>query len=136
MSTTTGTTTELGELEALLERVLPDPRGFAERVFEQIVARLTMQVPDASAAIVDSYDAAAYQALVDRNMILAAAVGACDCWGYESGCPLCAGAGSAGWTLPDAGLFGEFIAPAVQRMADQSGEKTQTLAQSQEGEQR
>jgi hypothetical protein len=135
MSTTTDTTTELGELEALLERVLPDPRGFAERVFEQIVARLTMQVPDASAAIVDSYDAAAYQALVDRNMILAAAVGACDCWGYESGCPLCAGAGSAGWTLPDAGLFGEFIAPAVQRMADQSGEKTQTLAQSKEGEQ-
>src|SRR6476660_2213355 len=125
MSTTTDTTPELGELEALLERVLPDPRGFAERVFEQIVARLTMQVPDASAAIVDSYDAAAYQALVDRNMILAAAVGACDCWGYESGCPLCAGAGSAGWTLPDAGLFGEFIAPAVQRMADQSGEKTQ-----------
>ena len=129
------TTTELGELEALLERVLPDPRGFAELVFEQIVERLTMQVPDASAAVVDSYDAAAYQALVDRNMILAAAVGACDCWGYESDCPLCAGAGSAGWTQPDAGLFGEFIEPAVQRMADQSDEKTQTLTQSKEGEQ-
>ena len=105
------TTTELGELEALLERVLPDPRGFAELVFEQIVERLTMQVPDASAAVVDSYDAAAYQALVDRNMILAAAVGACDRWGYESDCPLCAGAGSRAGPSPTPGFSASSSSP-------------------------
>ncbi|MDQ1718679.1 MAG: hypothetical protein QOG79_5316 [Mycobacterium sp.] len=128
-------TTELGEVEALLERVLPDPRGFAERVFDQLMQRLTMQVPDAAAPVVDSYDAAAYQALVDRNMILAAAVGACDCWGFESGCAECGGLGVAGWIKPDAGLYGELVEPAIKRMAEMVGdEATQTTDHSTEGE--
>ena len=37
-------TAELNAVEALLERVLPDPRGFAERVFSQLVERVA---PDA-----------------------------------------------------------------------------------------
>jgi len=128
-------TTELGEVEALLERVLPDPRGFAERVFDQLMQRLTMQVPDAAAPVVDSYDAAAYQAMVDRNMIFAAAVGACDCWGFDSGCPECGGRGVAGWIKPDAGLYGEFVEPAVKRMADKFGsQETHTTDHSMEGE--
>ncbi len=127
-------TTELGELEELLERVLPDPRGFAERVFEQLMQRLSMQVPDGAAPVIDSYDAASYQALVDRNMILAAAVGACDCWGFEPGCPECGGAGAAGWLKPDAGLYDEFVEPAVRRMADTFGPQTHTTVHSMEGE--
>ena len=126
-------TTELGELEALLERVLPDPQGFAERIFEQMVERLTKQVPDVAPTVVDSCDAEAYEALVDRNMILAAAVGACDCWGYEPACPVCSGAGSAGWTRPDAELFSEFVEPAVRRMTGKLADETQEGAQSEEG---
>jgi hypothetical protein len=110
-------TTELGELEALLERVLPDPRGFAQRVFEQIMQRLTTQVPDI-APIVDSCDAAAYRGMVERNSILATAVGACDCWGFEPGCPVCEGAGAAGWMRPDTDLYSAIIEPAVRRMTD------------------
>jgi hypothetical protein len=126
-------TTELGELEALLERVLPDPRGFAERVFEQIMERLSVQPSDAATPVIDSYDAAAHQALMDRNVILAAAVGACDCWGFEADCPVCGGAGGAGWTEPDAGLFGEFVEPAVRRIADSFGTESHTEAESKEG---
>jgi hypothetical protein len=126
-------TSELGDLEALLQRAMPDPRGFAERVFEEMVERLTKQVPDAAAPVVDSCDAEAYDALVDRNMILAAAVGACDCWGYEPGCPICGGAGSAGWTRPDAELFSEFVEPAVRRMTGPLGDETKDGAQSEEG---
>lgn len=110
-------TTELGELEALLERVLPDPRGFAQRVFEQVMQRLTTQVPE-TAPIVDSCDANAYQSLVERNSILATAVGACDCWGFEPSCPVCEGAGAAGWMTPDADLYSRIVEPAVRRMAD------------------
>jgi len=127
-------TTELGELEAILERVLPDPRGYAERVFEQIAQRLTTAVPNAEPPVVDSYDNEAYQALVDRNMLLAAAVGACDCWGYEPNCPMCQGAGSAGWARPDDELFTHFVEPAVQRMAAEPGEETENEAQSEKGE--
>jgi hypothetical protein len=127
-------TTELGDLESLLERVLPNPRGFAERVFEQMMERLTKDVPDASIPVVDSYDAEAFQALVDRNTMLAAAVGACDCWGFEPGCAICDGAGCAGWAQPDSELFTEFVEPAARRMADESGEKTESAARSKEGE--
>jgi hypothetical protein len=124
--------TELGELEALLERVLPDPRAFAERVFEQMVDRLTAQVPNGSPTVVEGYDAAAHQALIDRNMILAAAVGACDCWGYDPTCAVCGGEGSAGWTQPDAELFIEFVEPAARRMADESAGPSQSTTRSKE----
>lgn len=126
-------TSELGELETLLQRVLPDPRGFAERVFEQMMERLTQEVPDASTTVVNGYDTEAHEALVDRNTMLAAAVGACDCWGYEPGCSMCGGAGSAGWTRPDAELFAEFVEPAVRRMTAPFGDETKKAAKSEEG---
>lgn len=109
------TTTELGDLEALLERVLPDPRGFAERVVEQVMQRMTAQPHEPT--IVTGVDGAAHQALLDRNLLLAAAVGACDCWGYDPVCAMCDGTGSPGWARPDAELYRELVEPAVRRMA-------------------
>lgn len=108
-------TTELSELEALLEKMLPDPRGFAERVFQQLTERLSTDPRTESGTVVDSYDTEAYDALVDRNVLLAAAVGACECWGYDPDCVVCRGAGSAGWVQPDARLFTELIEPAIRR---------------------
>src|SRR4051794_6339318 len=43
-----------------------------------------------------------YKDLYDRNIILAAALGACgNCWGGNVDCPICDGAGAPGWVLPD-----------------------------------
>jgi hypothetical protein len=114
------TTTELGELETLLWRVLPDPRGFAERALQQLMQRLATDPIAMAPAVVDSYSAAAHEALVDRNVLLASAVGACECWGDDIDCRTCAGAGSAGWMDPDAELFGELIAPALERMSQRA----------------
>jgi hypothetical protein len=109
-------TTELSQVEALLERVLPDPMGFAERVFQQMVDRMATEVPGgASPAHGAANGSIAHDALADRNVLLAAAVGACDCWGVNPGCAICSGEGSAGWLEPDARLYAEFVEPAVRR---------------------
>jgi hypothetical protein len=56
-----------------------------------------------------------YQELLDRNSILAAALGACDnCWGEQSLCPVCQGVGLPGWILPDEQLYASFVHPAVR----------------------
>jgi hypothetical protein len=55
---------------------------------------------------------------VDTNLLLAVALGACECWGLRSGCVLCQGYGSAGWTQPDPELFEEFVRPAIARLSD------------------
>ena len=52
--------------------------------------------------------------LVERNSELAAAVGACDCWGDDPGCTFCEGLGSAGWMPPDRQLFAIYVSPAVR----------------------
>jgi hypothetical protein len=52
--------------------------------------------------------------LVGRNSELAAAVGACDCWGDDPGCAFCEGLGSAGWMPPDRQLFAIYVSPAVR----------------------
>ena len=54
-----------------------------------------------------------YHELLDRNSTLAAALGACDCWGSDRDCPVCAGAGTPGWALPDERLFAVYVRPAV-----------------------
>ena len=48
-------------------------------------------------------------------MLLAAALGACECWGLRANCDLCWGQGSAGWIQPDPELFEEFVQPAIAR---------------------
>lgn len=49
-----------------------------------------------------------------RVTTLAAALGACDCWGEELHCPFCEGYGVPGWVTPDRRLFAEFVYPAVR----------------------
>jgi hypothetical protein len=54
--------------------------------------------------------------VADAHALVAAALGACDCWGTDDGCPTCGGDGSAGWVEPDAELFRLFVGPAFARM--------------------
>ena len=110
--------TELVDLETLLERVLPDPMGFAERVGKQLVDRLSTDLPGGERpVVVSTYESIVHEALLDRNVLLAAALGACDCWGQQVDCPICSGEGRAGWVEPDPGLYAEYVEPAVVRMS-------------------
>jgi hypothetical protein len=54
-----------------------------------------------------------YEELVERNGILAAALGACECWGQYLECPECEGVGGPGWVLPDERFFASYVHPAV-----------------------
>ncbi|MDX6392223.1 MAG: hypothetical protein QOJ73_3286 [Streptosporangiaceae bacterium] len=123
--------TELEEVQALLERVLPDPAGFAERLCLQIMTRwgnlpepgarafyTATTVDDAPAGepVMTADPVAADEAPVDTNILLAAALGACQCWGLRAGCRLCGGYGSAGWAEPDPELFEELVGPAIARL--------------------
>ena len=103
---------ELQQLESLLARVLPDPRRFGNKVLEQLLDRLVAQSPAARPGTVVQATA---EARSDRNIVLAAALGACECWGHDPACALCGGAGSSGWTEPDEDLYTEYVRPAVQR---------------------
>ncbi len=108
-------TSELSEVEALLDKVLPNPMGFAERVIEQVLDRLATNVPGNDAPVmVATYESRANDA--DQNELLAAALGACDCWGHDPACATCLGEGSAGWIPPDRGLYEEYVAPANARI--------------------
>jgi hypothetical protein len=134
--------TELEEIQALLERALPDPRGFAQRVLLQFMTQLGQSATPGA----DTFRSAAnafYAATEDKdvavsdivitpeepdageepdgiNLLLAAALGACDCWGMRPDCDLCHGLGSAGWTEPVPELFDQFVGPAIDRLPDDS----------------
>jgi hypothetical protein len=54
--------------------------------------------------------------LLDRDGELAAALGACECWGEDPGCPWCDGLGSPGWTPPDRRLFAFYVHPAIHAL--------------------
>jgi hypothetical protein len=54
--------------------------------------------------------------LIERNSDLAAALGACDCWGFSVDCSVCDGAGAPGWALPDRRLFSTYVHPALRAM--------------------
>jgi hypothetical protein len=125
------TTTELDDVTSLLGKVLPDPRGFAQRVFEQLAARWSNSAHFNSAATEfnDAKDAQPTAAMTsstandipedlsDPHTLLAAALGACECWGFRFDCTVCDGAGFSGWRQPDPTLFHEFVAPAVERLS-------------------
>lgn len=48
-----------------------------------------------------------------RNLALASALGACDCWGEDARCPVCHGKGRPGWTLPEKPFFDYYVRPAM-----------------------
>jgi hypothetical protein len=125
-------TTELEEVQALLERVLPDPAGFAQRLALQVMTQWGQVVePPASTfyTATETEDVTvgdivitpdlldADEPPVDINILLAAALGACECWGLQASCDLCRGQGSAGWTQPEPELFEEFVKPAIARLS-------------------
>lgn len=133
--------TELDEVQALLERVLPDPTGYAQRLLLQAMAQwgqlaeagsdaskasastfyTTAEAEDVDASnIVITADQLADRATADTSILLAGALGACVCWGLRGDCDLCWGQGSAGWTEPVPELFEEFVGPAIARLPDVS----------------
>jgi len=60
-----------------------------------------------------------YKELSDRNIVLAAALGACGhCWGTHADCPFCGGAGVPGWVLPNEELYANYVHPAVRAVAN------------------
>ena len=117
--------TELQDVQALLERVLPDPSGFAQRLLLQVMT----QFGESAAPGAGSYGSAASafytasthedattsniiitpeqpgagegdEGLASTNVLLAAALGACECWGLRAECDLCQGRGSAAGPSP------------------------------------
>jgi hypothetical protein len=56
---------------------------------------------------------ATHQLLTSRNSQVAAALGACDCWGQNTSCPVCYGDGGPGWATPDEVLFNSYVGPAL-----------------------
>jgi len=124
--------TELDEVQALLEHVLPDPGGYAQRLAMQAMTRWGQSAgsyasafdPAATARDVTVSDIVvapdqepADEPAIDTNMLLAAALGACECWGLRADCRMCRGQGSAGWTHPDPELFDDFVGPAIAKMS-------------------
>jgi hypothetical protein len=112
------TTSDLAAVEALLLRVLPNPMGFAENVLGELAQRLGTDPSVGGPTVVPGFESDAHEALVDRNMLLAVALGACECWGDKDECPGCGGLGSAGWAPPDPELYEQYVAPAVRRSSD------------------
>ena len=52
--------------------------------------------------------------LIERNHMLARALGACECWGESNDCRVCFGQGGPGWALPHKSLFDRIVRPALQ----------------------
>lgn len=131
-------TTELDNVQALFERVRPDPAGFAQRLLMQVMASwgdIRMPDPTTFYADVEQDDGLVdrtvvtqvqpspmYDGLADTNILVSAALGACECWGLVADCEVCGGAGTPGWTLPDPDLFAELVGPAVARMSAAAGD--------------
>jgi hypothetical protein len=136
-------TTELEEVQALLGHVLPDPAGFAGRLFQQAMTRwgqlaepgtnafytaatapaastfyTAAEADDmtASESVMTSHQPTADETPIDTNILLAGALGACECWGLQADCDMCRGRGSAGWLQPNLELFEEFVGPAIAKL--------------------
>jgi hypothetical protein len=63
----------------------------------------------------------AYDELLETNTALAAALGACDCWGEHDDCPTCRGHGAPGWIRPDRELFVSYVHPALSALTRDNG---------------
>jgi hypothetical protein len=135
--------TELDDVQSLLERLLPDPAGFAQRLAVQVMSRwgqsagpatsafytdVTAEAGTPAATVITPDWAASEEPPVNMNILLAAALGACECWGMRTGCGACQGHGSPGWTEPDPELFAEFVEPAVARCPVGAADQDQEYA--------
>jgi hypothetical protein len=69
-------------------------------------------------------DVSAYESALERNAELAAACGACVCFGQPH-CPDCGGEGKPGWQVPDASLFRQYVAPVLGRLCAVRDEEPQ-----------
>ena len=117
---------------ALIDRVVSDPMGLAAGVLLEAAGQLmaggdsgeSREHPDDPVAAAlgarlvgmitgGGAEAGRHAELAARNRALAAALGACDCWGGHAACPVCHGAGGPGWVLPDRELFTRYVRPAV-----------------------
>jgi hypothetical protein len=124
------------DLSALLGRGLGDRLAFAERIVSEAIDRLAddpaFAAGDGTAGeriavalgnrlarlVLDEESwSARYTDLVDRNLTLAAALGACDCWGENVDCETCAGDGRPGWLPPEPGLFAKYVKPVASKAA-------------------
>ncbi|MFI5893994.1 hypothetical protein ACIA5D_28230 [Actinoplanes sp. NPDC051513] len=109
---------ELDDVMGLLGQVIADPGAFGQRLAEQAVARFAQGGDPGGAPADRVVDMAAFAPKHnDSSVLLAAALGACDCWGAEVACPTCHGEGAAGWAEPDVALFQKFVGPAVERLS-------------------
>jgi hypothetical protein len=61
--------------------------------------------------------------VLGQNAELAAACGACVCWGHPR-CPTCHGEGGPGWRAPDPERFTKYIEPALRRLGLLADETT------------
>ncbi|NUU18716.1 hypothetical protein HP550_15790 [Cellulomonas humilata] len=126
-----GGSSELEQVETLVMQVLPDPRGFADRVLSQLLDRLasdgstpplamqfpmSMSTPESPQPTTGQPDSAQPGGpFADRDAELAAALGACLCWGEDPECRTCEGDGFPGWADPDEELYREYVLPVLRR---------------------
>jgi hypothetical protein len=121
------------DLTSLLGRGLGDHLVLAERVITQVVDRVAAEesiageTPAERIALAlgnrltrlvldEEARAARFDGLVARNIALASALGACDCWGEHAACPICGGEGAPGWLPPDPPLFATYVRPAARQL--------------------
>ncbi|BCY09110.1 hypothetical protein [Actinoplanes sp. L3-i22] len=132
------------DVGGLIGSILANPVGITERVLDETYGRLaesnafgdvTDLAPEEIVATAlgswlarkfvgdqpEAGPSAAEQVTADRDRMLAAALGACLCWGRDPGCPVCAGAGTPGWAVPHRELFDLFVDPAVNARARAAG---------------
>jgi hypothetical protein len=116
--------TEQLDLRAVVGGLFENPAAALSGLLEQVAVSLLGDDDDTralTAKVLGAFtgpteDDPAYDVLLERSMLLAAALGACDCWGEDPACPVCSGAGLAGWRPPDPAAFDVFVAPALEAM--------------------
>jgi hypothetical protein len=115
--------------EALIARVNQRPPGDPLReVLAQMLAKPRPETPKPEPEPRDLLRAArdALNAMQARNVVIAAALGACsECLGEEPECLTCSGVGRPGWKAPDPVAFQTWVAPALKAMA-RAGQSVKT----------
>ena len=60
--------------------------------------------------------------LIDVNTVFSSAVGACECWGEDSGCTHCQGKGRPGYFQVNERAFREYVMPCMEQVREESRE--------------